>query len=150
MTEPTTEQMAGVLLDEFVRQYCTKLEQLNYGPSDDQCLPASITRLRQLMVEHDVALDALTPDIAAELVLGADWYGDRRPYVVFVVRRFVAYLATLGVAMPPTPPTAREFARSVDEMNEQLAARQERREREGSEFTAAPTRQRPSEPFARA
>src|SRR4029077_1424654 len=36
--------------------------------------------------------------------------------------------------------------------NEQLAARQERREREGSEWvipTAAPTRQRPLEPFAR-
>ena len=40
MTDSTTEQVAGVLLDEFVRQYCTKLEQLNYGPSDDQCLPA--------------------------------------------------------------------------------------------------------------
>ena len=63
------------------------------------------------MVEHDLALDALTPDIAAEPVPGADWHGDRRPYVVFIVRRFVAYLVTLGVAMPSTPPTARELAR---------------------------------------
>ena len=74
MTDSTTEQVAGVLLDEFVRQYCTKLEQLNYGRATISVYRRSITRLRQPMVEHDVALDALTPDIAAELVLGADWH----------------------------------------------------------------------------
>jgi len=106
MTDSPTEQMAGVLLDEFVRQYCTKLERPNYGRATISVYRRSIARLRQLMVEHDVALHALTPDIVAELVLGADWHGDRRPYAVFIVRRFVAYLATLGVAMPPMPPTS--------------------------------------------
>ena len=28
MTDPTTAQMAGGLLDEFVRRYCAELEQL--------------------------------------------------------------------------------------------------------------------------
>ena len=113
MTNSTTARITGGLLYEIVGQYCVELEQLNYGRATISVYRRSITRLRELMVEHDVALDALTPDIAAELVLGADWHGDRRPYVVFIVRRFVAYLATLGVAMPPTPPTARELARSA-------------------------------------
>jgi integrase len=103
MTDPTTAQMAGGLLDEFVRQYCAELQQLNYGRATISIYRRSITRLRDLMIEHGVALDALTPDIAAELVLRADWHGDRQPYLVFIVRRFVAYLAMLGVAMPPTP-----------------------------------------------
>ena len=113
MTDSTTAQMAGGLLDEFVRRYCAELQQLNYGRATIGIYRRSITRLRDLMIEHGVALDALTPDIAAELVLRADRHGDRQPYVIFIVRRFVAYLATLGVAMPPMPPTARELARSA-------------------------------------
>jgi hypothetical protein len=99
MTDSTTEQMAGVLLDEFVRQYCTKLEQLNYGPSDDQCLPA---------VDHATSpTHGRTRRCLRRAHAGhRGGTGARRglarrptPYVLFIVRRFVAYLATLGVAM---------------------------------------------------
>ena len=55
-------------------------------------------------MEHQgVALDQLTPDIAAELVLRADWRGDRREYAAFTVRRFASYLSVLGLAKPSAP-----------------------------------------------
>ena len=79
MTDLTTTQMAGGLLDEFVRQYCAELEQLNYDRATISLYRRSIMRLRERMIEHGVALDALTPDIATELVLRADSHGDRRP-----------------------------------------------------------------------
>jgi hypothetical protein len=111
MTDLTTAQMAGGLIDEFVRKYCAELEQVNYGRATISVYRRSITRLRELMVEHGVALAALTPEIAAELILRADWHGDRRQYAVFVVRRFVGYLVTRGVVRPPMP-TVRELARA--------------------------------------
>jgi site-specific recombinase XerD len=111
MTDPTTEQMTGGF-DELVRQYCAELEQLNYGRATISVYRRSITRLRELMVEHDVVLDALTPDIAAELLLCGDWHGDRRQYAIFSARRFVGYLVTQGVVKPPMP-TARELTRAA-------------------------------------
>ena len=75
----TTVQMAGGLIDECVRQYCAELEQLNYDRATISLYRQSIMRLRERMIEHGVALDALTPDIATELVLRADSHGDRRP-----------------------------------------------------------------------
>jgi integrase/recombinase XerD len=111
MTDPTTARTKGELFDALVDQYRVELERLNYGRATINAYLRSIHRLRQLMEEHRVALGELTPDIAAELVLRGDWHGDRRQYAVFIVSRFANYLATLGVAMPPTPPTARELAR---------------------------------------
>jgi len=67
MTDPTTAQMADGLLDEFVRRCCAELRQLNYGRATITIYRRSITRLRELMIEHRIALDALTPDVAAEL-----------------------------------------------------------------------------------
>jgi integrase/recombinase XerD len=113
MTRSTTGQMTSGLLDELVEQYCVELVQLNYGRATINVYRRSITRLRELMIEHDVALDTLTPDIATELVVCADWHGDRRQYAVFIVRRFVGYLGTLGVAKLPAPPTSRELARAA-------------------------------------
>lgn len=113
MTHSTTAPMAGQRLQMLMEQYRVELERLNYGRATINVYLRSIGRLCSLMEHQDVALDQLTPDIAAELVLRADWHGDRQPYVVFIVRRFAAYLATLGVAMPPMPPTARELARSA-------------------------------------
>ena len=113
MTHSTTAPMAGQRLQMLMEQYRVELERLNYGRATINVYLRSIRRLRSLMEHQDVALDQLTPHIAAKLVLRADWHGDRQPYAVFIVRRFVAYRATLGVAKPPTPPTARELARSA-------------------------------------
>jgi integrase/recombinase XerD len=111
MTDPTTARMTGELLDALVELYRVELERLNYGRATINAYLRSIHRLRQLMEKHSVALGELTPDCAAELVLSGDWRGDRRQYAVFIVRRFVSYLATLGMAKPPVSPTARELAR---------------------------------------
>ena len=62
---------------------------------------------------HGLALDQLTPDGAAQLVLRADWHGDRRQYAVFVVRRFAAYLAEHRKGKLPTLPTRRELVRAA-------------------------------------
>jgi hypothetical protein len=50
------------------------------------------------MEEQGVALGDLTPDLAADLVRRAPWRCDRQQYVAFVVKRFVKYLATQGMA----------------------------------------------------
>jgi hypothetical protein len=63
------------------------------------------------MVSHSLALDQLTPEIAAELLRRTEWHGDRRQYAVFAVRRFVTYLVTQGVVKSPAP-TARELVRA--------------------------------------
>jgi integrase/recombinase XerD len=111
MTESTRKQITGGLFDKLAEQYCVELEQLKYGRATIGIHRRSITRLGELMTENNVALDALTPDSAAKLVLGADWHGDRRQYAVFVVRRFAAYLAAHGAGKLPAPPTQRELAR---------------------------------------
>ena len=113
MINSTTAQMAGELLDGLVEQYRAELERLNYGRWTINAYLRSIRRLSGLMIEHGVALDELTPDIAADLVLRADWRGDRQQYAAFIVRRFVGYLATLGVAKSPAPPTARDLAHAA-------------------------------------
>ena len=46
-------------------------------------------------------------------MLRTDWRGDRLQYGVFIVKHFTGYLMTLGVAKPPTPPTARELAHAT-------------------------------------
>jgi site-specific recombinase XerD len=93
-----------------MEQYRVELERLNYGRATINIYLRSIRRLRSLMEHQGVALDQLTPDIAAELVLRADWRGDRREYAAFTVRRFVGYLSALGLAKPPAPPTPRQLA----------------------------------------
>jgi len=113
MINPTADQRVSEPLDGLVRQYRTELERLNYSRGTINIYIGSIDRLRRLMDEHGVALGELTPDIAADLMLRTDWLGDRRPYAVFIVRRFVNYLTTMGVAKPPTPPTERELARAA-------------------------------------
>lgn len=112
MINSTTAQMAGDRLDGLVEQYRAELERLNYGRWTINAYLRSIRRLSRLMIEHDVALDDLTPDIATDLVLRADWRGHRQQYAAFIVRRFVGYLATLGVAKSP-PPTARDLAHAT-------------------------------------
>jgi hypothetical protein len=113
MTGSTRKQITGGLFDKLAEQYCIELEQLKYGHATISVYRRSITRLGELMAENNVALDALTPDSAAELVLGADWHGDRRQYAVFVVRRFAAYLAARGAGKPSAPPTPRELVRTA-------------------------------------
>jgi len=113
MINSTTGQMAAEPLDGLLEQYLVELAGLNYDRWTIRIYAGAIERLFGLMAEHGVALNELTPDVAAELVLRADWLGDRRPYAVFIVRRFVNYLTTMGVAKPPTPPTARELAHAA-------------------------------------
>jgi hypothetical protein len=110
MTNPTTARTTGELFDALVNQYCVELERLNYRRATINVYLRSIRKLGQLMDSHGVALDHLTPDSAAEVVLRADWRGDRRQYAVFIVRRFVSRLMALGMAKPPAPPTPRELA----------------------------------------
>jgi integrase/recombinase XerD len=111
MTNRSWEQTAEQPLDVLAEQYRAELERLNYGRATINVYLRTIRKLGQLIGSHDLPLDQLTPDIAAELLLRADWHGDRRQYAIFVVRRFVGYLTTLGLAKPP--PTARELARAA-------------------------------------
>src|SRR3954453_17136491 len=80
MINSTTAQIAGEPLDGLMEQYRAEVERLNYGRWTINAYLRSIRRLFGLMIEHGVALDELTPDIAAELVLRADWHGARQQY----------------------------------------------------------------------
>src|SRR5260370_1170945 len=111
MSDSTIASTAGGSLKEFAGKYCVELERLNYGRETINLYLRSIRRLSQLMVSHSLALDQLTPEIAAELVKRKEWDGDRRQYAVFAVRRFVTYLVTQGVVKSPAP-TARELVRA--------------------------------------
>ncbi len=113
MINSTTGQKAAEPLDGLLEQYLVELAGLNYDRGTIRIYAGAIERLFELMVEHGVALNELTPDVAAELVLRTDWRGDRLQYGVFIVKRFTGYLMTLGVAKPPTPPTARELAHAT-------------------------------------
>ena len=113
MTNQSGEQTAEQPLDVLAEQYRAELKRLSYGRATINVYLRTIRKLGQLIGSHDLPLDQLTPDIAAELVVRADWHGDRRQYAIFIVRRFVGYLTTLGLAKPPGPPTARELARAA-------------------------------------
>jgi integrase/recombinase XerD len=113
MTNLPEEQLTDGPLDALVERYRAELKRLNYGRATISIYLRSIDRLCRLMEKHGVALDGLTPDMAAELVLSADRHCDRQQYAVFIVKRFASYLAALGVAKPPEPPTPRELARAA-------------------------------------
>lgn len=84
MTDRTTEPMTGQRLQVFIERYRVQLERLNYGRATINVYLRSIRRLRSLMEQQGVALVQLTPDIAGELVLRADWRGDRHEYAAFI------------------------------------------------------------------
>jgi hypothetical protein len=90
MSHSTIASTTGGSLNELAGQYCVELERLNYGRETINLYLRSIRRLSQLMVSHSLALDQLTPEIAAELLLRTEWHGDRRQYAgrrrVFEVR----------------------------------------------------------------
>lgn len=88
--------------DSIITRYREELERRNYGRATIRLYLRSIRRLFQLMEEQGVALDDLTPELAAELVRGAPWRCDRQQYAIFTVRSFVDYLAEQGVVKPPT------------------------------------------------
>ena len=87
MSDSTIASTTGGSFNEFAGKYCVELERLNYGRETINLYLRSIRRLSQLMVSHSLALDQLTPEIAAELLLRTEWHGDRRQYAVFAVRR---------------------------------------------------------------
>lgn len=113
MTTSTTEQISSELLAKLVEQYRAELERLDYTSWTINTNLHSIRRLCELMVEHNVEPDGLTPDIAAELLGRAGSCGCRDKYALFIVRRFADYLASIGVAMPPAATTARGLARAI-------------------------------------
>jgi hypothetical protein len=78
MSDSTNASTTGGSLNELAGQYCVELERLNYGRETIKLYLRSIRRLSQLMVSHGLALDQLTPEIAAELLLRTEWHGDRR------------------------------------------------------------------------
>jgi hypothetical protein len=78
MTKQSGEQTAEQPLDMLAEQYRAELKRLNYGRATINVYLRTIRKLGQLIGSHDLPLDQLTPDIAAELVLRADWHGDRR------------------------------------------------------------------------
>ncbi|HLY89347.1 MAG TPA: tyrosine-type recombinase/integrase [Acetobacteraceae bacterium] len=110
MSDPTDER---VELDAIVAQYRAELARLNYVRGSINVYLRSIRRLFRLMEEQGVALGDLTPDVAADLVRRAQWRCDRQQYAVFIVKRFVEYLAAQGIARPPAPPTAAAMARAA-------------------------------------
>ena len=72
MTNSTRARMTGGLPDDLVGQFYVELERLNYGRETINLYKRSIRRLSQLMVSRGLALDQLTPEIAAQLVLRAE------------------------------------------------------------------------------
>src|SRR6185437_12290271 len=110
MSDPTDELTK---FDAIIAQYRAELVRLNYVRGSINVYLRSIRRLFLLMEEQGVALGDLTPDVAADLVRRASWSCDRQQYAVFMVKRFVEYLAAQGMAKPPEPPTPAEMARAA-------------------------------------
>jgi integrase/recombinase XerD len=110
MSDPTAD---AAQRDAIIARYRTELVRLNYIRETINVYIRSIRRLFGLMEEHGVTLGDLTPDIAADLVVQAPWRCDRQQYGVFIVRRFVEYLAAHGVAKPPPAPSPQELARAA-------------------------------------
>ena len=115
MISPTTEEIAGEPLDGLVEQYRAELERLNYARWTINTYLRSIRRLCGLMIECGIALDELTPDIAAEIAERADCRSNRHQYAVFIVRRFAGYLASIGAAKPSIwpPPSGKLESQSA-------------------------------------
>ncbi len=113
MSDSKDEQLPGVQVDTIIARYRAELERLNYIRATINVYLRSIRKLFRLMDEHGVAIGDLTPAVAADLVLQAPWRCDRQQYAVFIVRRFVNYLAAQGMAKPPTSPTPAELARAA-------------------------------------
>ena len=99
MTTSTTEQISSELLAKLVEQYRAELERLDYTSWTINTNLHSIRRLCELMVEHNVEPDGLTPDIAAELLGRAGSCGCRDKYALFIVRRFADYLASIASSL---------------------------------------------------
>jgi hypothetical protein len=66
MTNRSWEQTAEQPLDVLAEQYRAELERLNYGRATINVYLRTIRKLGQLIGSHDLPLDQLTPDIAAE------------------------------------------------------------------------------------
>jgi len=113
MSDLTDTQIPRIRPETVIAQYRAELVRLSYVRGSINIYLRSIRRLFQLMEEHSVPLAELTPDIAADLIEQAPWRCDRKQYALFIVRRFVDYLATQGMAKPPTPPTPAELARTA-------------------------------------
>ena len=107
MSDPTEENVQRDAI--IIAQYRAELERLNYFRGSINVYLRSIRRLFGLMEEQGIALGDLTPDDAADLVRRASWRCDRQQYVVFIVKRFVEYLAAQGMTKPPASPTPAEM-----------------------------------------
>jgi len=97
----------------IIAQYRAELERLNYVRGSINVYLHSIWRLFRLMEEQGIALGDLTPDDAADLVRRASRRCDRQQYVVFIVKRFVEYLAAQGITKPAASPTPAEMTRAA-------------------------------------
>lgn len=113
MTSIMTGQTTGEPLTGFVEEYRAELERLDYSPATIESYLRAVRRLKRLMEGHGIALDELTPALAAELLQHEATRVGRRPNAVGVGQRFAAYLVRRGIAKPPAPPTARELARTA-------------------------------------
>lgn len=105
MTTELTANTTGTPLDALLEQYRAELEGLNYSRWTVETSLRAIRDLGHLMEAHGVALADLTPDRAAELIGHRVKRGGCKTSPAFMVRRFAAYLVTLGlVKLPPVAP----------------------------------------------
>ncbi len=112
MTNKPTTTISGPSHDELLDRYRTELEQLDYSGETVQTYLRVVRMLFRTIDVHGIALADLTPDRAADLVQrGAD-RSKQATYDAFIVRRFVAFLTSLGVAAPPKT-TPQELARAA-------------------------------------
>lgn len=99
MSDPADEK---VQLAAIIAQYRAELVRSNYVRGSINVYLRSIRRLFRLMEEQGIALGDLTPDVTADLVRRASWRCDRQQYAIFIVKRFIEYLAAQGMTKLPT------------------------------------------------
>ena len=96
-------------LEELREQFRAELERQQYGRGTITVYMNAVGELGRLMSTRGIDPSSLTPDLARELVLGADRSLRRRKYAAFAAGRFVDHLVTIGAVKPVL--TAREAAR---------------------------------------
>ena len=85
---------------DYVRRFRVHLESHNYSHRVVADYERCIQRLGRLVDESGVGLEKLTATLAEELLLKSKWRPSQPGWTVFMAKRFVDYLAGIGVAQP--------------------------------------------------
>jgi integrase/recombinase XerD len=93
-------------LGDYPGQFKAHLERQHYRPSTIADYDRCLTALNSKMAELDIGLEKLDEAIGLDLIAKSDFPSGRAKHNSFMVRSFVKFLVSLGVAQPTPHATA--------------------------------------------